>query len=491
MLQKLVDKIFQNSADIGNPKLKGSYLYNEEAQIYTIRGAGKNINFEKDEFYFLFNKFDGDFLLTANFEFIGESSSAYRKMGWMIRESSEENATFVAAVVHGNGLTAFQRRPLQGASVTAPHDDIATLNNNCQILQLEKIGMQFIMRAAKVGGSLKIVGSYIIENIPDELLAGVFICSHNEDVVEQARVWNVRIDRPVDGTYDPEKQGWLGCRLETMNVFDGIRKVIFEKTNRFEAPNWIPDGKNLIINMDGLLYKISKNGGKLNVINTDFANKLNNDHGISFDGKLLAISHHSKDAKGESAVYLLPIEGGVPKLLTENTPSYWHGWNPNNTEVVYVAKRKHDEGYNIYKKSILGDDEVALTQVKKGVHVDGCEYSPNGNYIYYNGSQSGTMQIWRMKSDGTEKTQITFSEYNEWFPHISPDGKWMVYISFPADIPVNDHPSYKWVMLQLMPVSGGEPKVIAYLYGGQGTINVPSWSPDSKCIAFVSNSGRG
>jgi TolB protein len=189
---------------------------------------------------------------------------------------------------------------------------------------------------------------------------------------------------------------------------------------------------------------------------------------------------------GGSTVYVLPITGGTPKLITEKTPSYLHGWAPNGKEVAYVAQRDSNV-YNIYKASINGGPEIQLTH-NKGTHVDGPEYSPDGKYIYYNGNQSGTMQLWRMKPDGSNKEQLTFDEYNDWFPHISPDGKWIVFISFPPDIPVNDHPSYKHVMLRLMPVSGGAPKVIAYLYGGQGTINVPSWSPDGKYIAFVSNS---
>src|SRR5690606_37885370 len=210
-------------------------------------------------------------------------------------------------------------------------------------------------------------------------------------------------------------------------------------------------------------------------------------HGISFDGKMLAISHHRAGFPGGgSTVYVLPVTGGTPKMVTEETPSYWHGWAPNNKEVVYVGQRE-GTGYDVYKKNINGGPEIRLTKTQ-GTHVDGPEYSPDGKHIYYNGNQSGTMQLWRMKPDGSAKEQLTFDEYNDWFPHISPDGKWIVFISFPADIPVDSHPSFKRVMLRLMPVSGGAPRVIAYLYGGQGTINVPSWSSDSKRIAFVSNS---
>jgi len=177
-------------------------------------------------------------------------------------------------------------------------------------------------------------------------------------------------------------------------------------------------------------------------------------------------------------------------MVTENTPSYWHGWAPDNQEVLYVGQRDGKNVYNIYRNSIKGGKEKALTNIREGEHVDGCEYSPDGKYIYYNGNHTGSMQLWRMKPNGKGREQLTNDKYNNWFPHVSPDGKWIAFISFPPEVAPNDHPSYKRVMLRLMPASGGEPKVIAYLYGGQGTINVPSWSPDSKSIAFVSNSGR-
>jgi Tol biopolymer transport system component len=205
---------------------------------------------------------------------------------------------------------------------------------------------------------------------------------------------------------------------------------------------------------------------------------------------MLAISHHRDGLPGGgSTVYVLPIGGGTPKQVTEKTPSYWHGWAPNGKEVVFVGQRD-GKTYDIYKININGGEEVKITNTPAGAHVDGPEYSPDGKYIYFNASYSGTMQLWRMKPDGSSQEQLTFDEYNNWFPHISPDGKMIAFISFPGDIQPNDHPSYKRVMLRMMPVSGGAPRVLAYLYGGQGTINVPSWSPDSKYIAFVSNSEK-
>ena len=483
--------IFQANSDIGNPKAAGSANYNLTDQSYTLKGGGYNIWFERDEFHFLYNKIKGDFIMTANFEFVGKGTEAHRKTGWMIRESTDEKSMHISATLHGNGLDVLQWRGSTGIAMRDPQDEIFATDSSYSVLQVERAGKNIIMRAAHAGKPFIVIGSHEMENMPDEVLAGLFVCSHNPDVTEEVKVWNVRIDKPVADNYDPGSSGYLGCRMETMTVADGKRMVIFEKPGRFEAPNWMPDGKKLLFNMDGSLYMIPVEGGEPEKLNTDFANNINNDHGISFDGKLLAISHQRQGLPGGgSTVYVLPLTGGVPRLITENTPSYFHGWAPDNEELVYVAMRNGKLVYNIYKNSINSGKEIALTDTKAGEHVDGCEYSPDGKYIYYNGSHTGTMQIWRMKPDGTGKEQLTFDIYQNWFPHISPDGKWIVLISFPPEVEPNSHPSYKRVMLRIMPVSGGDPKVIAYLYGGQGTINVPSWSPDSKQIAFVSNSGK-
>jgi TolB protein len=489
--QNSPEGIFKKTTDIGNPVKKGSSLYDPSDQSYTLKGSGYNIWFERDEFYFLYNEIKGDFMMTANFKFKGEGTELHRKTGWMLRASTDENSQHISAVLHGDGLTVMQWRDTKGAEMKDPENEIFAKGSGYETIQIERAGKVIHMRAAHPGEPLETIGSYEMTNLPDEIMAGPFICSHNPDVVEEVTIWNVRIDRPVGDNYNPGREGYLGCRLETMDVFNGKRMVIYEKQGRFEAPNWMPDGKKLLFNMDGLLYKIPVNGGELEKLNTGFADMNNNDHGISFNGKLLAISNHRANMPGGgSTVYVLPLKGGTPTMVTENTPSYWHGWAPNNKEVIYVAQREGKNIYNIYRNSIEGGKEVKLTDIGEGEHVDGCEYSPDGKYIYYNGSHTGNMQIWRMKPDGSGREQLTFDEYRNWFPHISPDGKWIAFLSFPPDIEKNGHPSYKRVMLRLMPSDGGESKVIAYLFGGQGTINVPSWSPDSRHIAFVSNSGK-
>jgi Tol biopolymer transport system component len=477
--------IFESHSDVGNPKVAGSAQYDEATQTYTLGGGGYNIWFGRDEFHYLYSKIKGDFILTANFEFIGKGTDPHRKIGWMVRSSLDDNSSHVSAVLHGDGLTVLQWRELRGALMRDPEDEIFITKKNLKILQLERNGKRVTMKIANWGEPLQTVGSHEIATMPEEVLAGLFICSHNADVVEQAKIWNVRIEKTVPDSYNGYTDGALRSKLEIMNVADGTRKIIHESDKRFEAPNWMPDGKKLLFNEGGSLYTIPTNGGTPEKLNTDFANRNNNDHGISFDGKSLAISHHVNGLPGGgSTIYILPLQGGTPKQITEKTPSYWHGWAPNNKEIVYTAQRD-GKSFNIYKTSINGGEEVKLTSAELA---DGPEYSPDGKYIYFNSTLTGTMQLWRMKPDGSAQEQITFDEYNNWFPHFSPDGKWIAFISFYPTINPNDHPLYKRVMLRLMPASGGAPRVIAYLYGGQGTINVPSWSPDSKYIAFVSNS---
>jgi TolB protein len=490
--------IFQNHADIGKPKMPGAAQYDEATQTYNLKGCCGDIWANRDEFHYLYKKISGDFILTANFEFVGQGGNGHRKMGWMIRESTDEAAASINACVHGDGLAVLQWRPLRGAFMRDPQDEIFYAKKSVfQVVQLERSGKKITMRVANLGEPLQDLGSHDMPDMPDAVLAGLFISSHEPDRAEQARVWNVRIDKPVASIYHPnpqiqktlpKTQGILGCRLETMTISDGKRKVIRESTGRFEAPNWMPDGRKLLFNEGGSLYTIPVAGGTPEKLNTGTVSRSNNDHGISFNKKMLAISSSREGTTGGgSAVYVLPLTGGTPKLLTEQTPSYWHGWAPNNKEVTIVGQRNGSKIYNLYKVNVNTGKEVALTSNTSG-HVDGPEYSPDGKYIYYNANPTGTMQIWRMKADGSGKEQITFDEHHNWFPHISPDGKWIAYISFPTDIDPNSHPSYQRVTLRLMQTNGGAPKDIAYLYGGQGTINVNSWSPDSKSISFVSNS---
>lgn len=272
--------------------------------------------------------------------------------------------------------------------------------------------------------------------------------------------------------------------LEILDVTTGQRTVIKEFPYRIEAPNWSPDGQWLVYNSNGKLYKISPDtpGDPLS-IPSGYATHCNNDHLLSPDGRQIAISHGTRE-DGKSRVYTLPFRGGTPRLITPLAPSYLHGWSPDGQQLAYCAERKGN--FDIYVIPAEGGEEIRLTTAD-GLD-DGPEYSPCGKYIWFNSVRTGLMQIWRMKTDGTEQTQMTFDETrNAWFPHLSPDGRQVVFLTYKkGDLEPGQHLADKEVELRWMPAEGGEPKTLIGLFGGQGTINVNSWAPDSRRLAFVS-----
>jgi TolB protein len=270
--------------------------------------------------------------------------------------------------------------------------------------------------------------------------------------------------------------------LETVDVQTGERSALARFDYLIEAPNWTRDGKRLIYNSMGRLYSFDIAARQSTVIDSGFATQCNNDHVLSPDHSHIAISHGTHE-DGQSRIYVLPLEGGHPVLVTPMAPSYLHGWSPDGSQLAYCAERNGQ--YDIYTIPAIGGVETQLTD-SPGLD-DGPEYSPDGTYIWFNSVRSGLMQVWRMKADGTEQTQMTFDESNSWFPHVSPDGESIAYITYRKDdVEPGDHPANKNVEIRLMPSAGGDYRTLVKLFGGQGTINVNSWSPDSRRLAFVS-----
>ncbi len=278
--------------------------------------------------------------------------------------------------------------------------------------------------------------------------------------------------------------------LRTVDIQSGRIDTVFSANRHFEAPNWSPDGGFFVVNSGGRLYRLSVFGDKhLEEIPTGFATRANNDHGISADGKFLVLSHHADEHITDpaqdwlaSSIYIVPITGGAtPIKVTTKAPSFWHGWSPDGKTLAYV-RRRNDE-WDIYAIPVEGGEERRLTTCR-GLD-DGPDYSPDGKFIYYNSFCSGKMQIWRMRSDGTQPEQLTHDVYSSWFPHPSPDGRWVVFIADLED-QGESHPFGKQVKLRLMDVRNGSVRDLTPpFFGGQGTINVPSWSPDSRRVAFV------
>lgn len=438
--------------------------YDPENQVYTLTSSVESLN--KNEFLYIWKKLKGDFILTAHVEITSAT-----EVGWMARQTLDADSPNVSAAI------------LDDEKASLSYSDGGRLNpeakeinaNSPNVVQLERNGNTFIMSVARYGETF--LSEQISVDVEEDLYVGLYVRNGS------ATFKNVRITVPVNPDYIPYTD-YIGSYLEVMEVATGLRKIIYQVPYSIQAPNWTPDGKTLIFNSNGLLFNFDLATLKPSELPTDFANDNNNDHVLTFDGKLMGISHHSKDDGGKSIIYYLPVGGGTPIRVTPKGPSYLHGWSPDGKELVYTGGR--NTVFNIYKISKDGGEETRLTTVN--ALDDGPEYTPDGKYIYFNSTRTGKMKIWRMKPDGSDQEQVTFDEYNDWFPHFSPDGKWIVILSYMPDLNPLEHPFYKHVYIRLMPASGGTPRVIAYLYGGQGTINVPSWSPDGKYIAFVSNS---
>lgn len=268
----------------------------------------------------------------------------------------------------------------------------------------------------------------------------------------------------------------LRSQLCIYDLDDAAVTVVLDHPGHIEAPNRHPDGY-LVVNGGGRLFRVPLEVPALVPIDTGFASACNNDHGISPDGTRLVISDSSRT--DGSCIYTLPIAGGEPQRVTDAVPSYWHGWSPDGQTLAYVGRRAGP--FVLLSCPVDGGAERCLTDAFD--HVDGPDYTPDGAWIWFNGERGGAVDLWRIRPDGSDLQQMTDDAAVNWFPHPSPDGAHVLYLAYPAG--TKGHPFGLDVALCLMPAAGGAARVLTRLHGGQGTINVPCWSPDSRRFAFV------
>ncbi len=472
--------IFEAQQDIGTNPKGGTAEYDAAKAEYRVTGGGANIWAKTDAFQFLYRKVSGDFTFTADVHFEGAGTEQHRKAALMIRQSLDADSAYADAALHGDGLTSLQYR-LTSAAET---QEIRSAIKGPMRIRIERQGNQFTLAAGKPGEELKTSGPVTV-SLQDPVYAGLAVSSHNADVLETAVFSNVILQQPQRSADHLKRSN-----VSVYDLHDKSVKVIYSSEQMIEAPNWSPDGKYLLVNSKGDLWRLPVEGSarELQKIDLGSLGRCNNDKGISPDGKLIAFS---SGATGRgSQVYTVASQGGAPKLLVTETPSYFHAFSPDGRWLAIVAQR--DNNFDLFRLPAEGGNQERLTSSPG--YDDGPDYSPDEKWIYFNSNRSGGWKIWRMPAGGAgandEKAQqITNDEQEDWFPHCSPDGKWLVFLTLPKG--TANHNGHMDVQLRMIQLPGPKPKeqpiqTLTQFFGGQGTINVNSWAPDSRKFAFVS-----
>ncbi len=480
--------VFSSNSDVGATPAKGSSEFSSGE--YRVTGGGDNIWGQVDAFQYLWKKVSGDVAVTADVRFIGTGVVAHRKAALMIRQSLEPGSAYADVAVHGDGLTSLQFRPTDGA----PTQEIWSDLKGPVRIRIERRGSRFTMFAGNPGEELKPAGPATV-TLQDPVYVGLAVSSHKADVLETAVFSNVKVEAlaiqprvlPLQGPPRPRYRS----KITVFDLKDKSSHTVYQADEVFEAPNWSHDGKYLLVNARGKLWRLPVDtpDAKPEPLGLDESLRCNNDHDFSPDGKLIAISC-SSPASRQSQVYVAGVDGSNPKLLVSPAPSYFHGWSPDGKFLAFVGQRNGH--YNLFRVPVTGGEEQRLTS--KPTYDDGPDYSRDGKWIYFNSNRSGNWDIWRIPADGAgpddaKAEQVTKDELEDWFAHPSPNGKLMLVFSFPKGT-AGHNDRMAGVQLRLMPMPGKKikpvrPQVLTTFFGGQGTINVNSWSPDSKRFAFV------
>jgi Tol biopolymer transport system component len=477
--------IFEGQSDIGGVSPPGATAYGSATGAYTIRSAGA-IRSMTDAFHFAWKKVSGDVSLTADVDCSPvtarhTSSNPDRQCVLMFRQSLDANSVYVGAASHASEMTGLQYRRKKGGTTQGIEVNLGAPKK----LRLEKRGDTFTLFLSVKGEPLHQVGATMKLDLKGPFYAGIGFASAHAATADKVTFSHVEV-QPLEPRAASAKLT-LYSTLQTFQIARGVATVIDSRPGVFESPNWAPDGHSLLINENGHFLKIpllvSPAGETPDKLDTGAAGGCWGEHGYSPDGKWLAVSC-STPGNGGPDVYIVPATGGAARRVTHHPISFFHGWSPDGATIVYTSIR--DQHEDIYTVPAAGGSETRLTTA--GVN-DGAEYTPDGQFIYFNSDRSGSTQIWRMRPDGSQQERVTNDDLNNWYPHISPDGKSMVFLTYDRGV-TGIHPLNKDVVLRLMSLPDMKIRVLANLFGGQGTFDSPCWAPDSTRIAFVSNEMR-
>ncbi|MDQ3252589.1 MAG: hypothetical protein M3R15_01590 [Acidobacteriota bacterium] len=472
------------SRDIGVVAVSGGASH--ESGTFTLKGT-QDIWGSSDGFRYVYQPLTGDGQIVARITSI-ENTNEHAKAGVMIRETLEPNAKHATMVVTPVDGVQFLRR-FEAGGATTPTNPRINKGVLPYWVKLARKGNEFSGYESMDGKTWTLTGTDVV-SMGQRALIGIVASSHQQKVAGTST-----LDQVAVVTTQASARQRIKSHVTIINHDGTGQQVVYSAERHFEAPNWSPDGKSLILNSEGKLWRLPLAGGEPEVIPMGSVERINNDHGISPDGKELVVS-----ANG-GPLYILPFSGGEPRRITEEKPSYYHGWSPDGKTLAYVAKKPGETHYDIFRVSVNGGASQRLTINPS--HEDGPDYSPDGQWIYFNSDRSGgpgSSDIWRIPAAGAGENdvkaeRITSDDYVDWFPHPSLDGKWLIFLSYQPG--TDGHPANKDVILRRMPLPGAKPgakpatnKIIevAKLFGGQGTINVASWSPDSRRFAYVSYS---
>ena len=476
---------FGDHSDVGRVSTPGHVEFADGA--YRVTASGANIWGSADAFHYAWSERSGDLHVAADIAFEGAGGDPHRKAGLMIRQNLTPGSAYADVMVHGDGMVALQYREVQGG----PTRQIVSAVAHPRRVRLEREGDFVYFSVAGPDGVLHHAGGSFRIAFKDPYLVGLALSAHDDAVSETATFSHVELAVPKLA-YVPDT-GYAAQVEATLEVIEvgGLRtrRVVRQFDGKIEAPNWSRDGQALLYNAGGRIWRIPVGGGEPSAIDTGRFASNNNDHGLSPDGTRLAISDQG-GPDNLSRIHLVTLDGSAPVRTLVDDPrarSYWHGWSPDGATLAYVRVGASDGSYDIWTVPLAGG---ATRPLVSGPGVDdGPEYAPDGKYLYFNSTRSGAMALWRARADGSDPVQLTHDgARRDWFPHLSPDGKWIAYVSFGDDVALEDHPPNRTdVQLRIMPADGsGPPEILTRLFGGQGTLNVPSWSPDGTRVAFVS-----
>jgi hypothetical protein len=474
--------LFSDHSDVGTVLHPGSVAYDTARRSYTISGSGENVWAEADAFQFVWKKMEGDFTLTADISVLGQGGDPHKKAMLMARQSLDADSAYADVALHGVGLTSLQARDAKGADTHEIQSNISAPKR----LRLQKYNGEFTMWLAGEDGQFRMAGGSMRVPMTGAFYVGLGVCAHNKDAVERAEFGNVAL-----GEVSSEWGAQLYTSLETVDVASTDRRVTYVKSSKnadiIRAPNWTPDGASLLFGYGLAIERVPVSGGEPKMVCTGELS-VGDDHSISPDGKLLGFSGVEPGFGSYSAMYIVPIGGGAPRRVTAKSPAFWQDWSPDGKTILFLLT---DDQYRfgIYTMPVAGGTETRLIGGPAASIRGSAGYSPDGNYIYFHSNRSGAAEVWRMRSDGSHPEQVTRDGAGNWYPHVSPDGRLLAFLT--ARQQGADGSFLAPIALRVMTLADGHVRVVAKFTGSNNSMPAPSWSPDSRRLAFMSYQGVG